>query len=108
MFPIRKKRILIITTLVAALACLPSAALAAPPDLDTGTWLAPLQQRLSLWLSGLFGDAPADEPDAIWEEVGCGADPDGTPCSSTTVDPAPTVGNCDRAAGAACGIVPVL
>jgi hypothetical protein len=107
MFPIRTRKILIIPILIAALGCMPSTALAAPqPDLDTGTWLAPLQ-GLSSWFSGLFGDDPSDQPEAIWQEVGCGADPDGTPCESK-VEPAPATRTCDSGSGIACREIPVV
>ena len=107
MFPIRTRKILIIPILIAALGCMPSAALAAPqPDLDTGTWLAPLQE-LSSWLSGLFDGAPADQPEVIWQEVGCGADPDGSPCPSK-IEPVSVTRTCGSGSGIACREVPVI
>ncbi|MGD2116116.1 MAG: hypothetical protein PVG07_13765 [Acidobacteriota bacterium] len=97
-----------ILILVAALAFMPGAALAAQPDADAGPWLEPFQQRLGLWLSGLFGGDAVDQPESIREAAGCGADPDGAPCEEgVTAESTRAVEVCGLSFGGVCLDVPI-
>jgi|GEM_PF-2267228 len=112
MLPTKQARALIVAAAVLAVLLTPALVLAAPsPQATVSTpaatsWSLPLEQ-MGQWASRIV-DGLVAGPVAVWQKVGCGADPSGALCPSTAppaaaVDLHPV---CDPGSGSECRRVP--